>query len=114
MRRFRHCSPVGPGDQISPRSTARVMHCGHATTVSQRIGVEMSRTAQQAVKADGEGWTRVGATIFSLDRHSNGWLSAAQMKATRTYTMGSRADAVVATRDRIAEAAKALFFEHAY
>jgi AcrR family transcriptional regulator len=36
------------------------------------------------------------------------------MKATRTYTMGSRADAVVATRDRIAQAAKALFFEHAY
>ena len=36
------------------------------------------------------------------------------MKTTRTYTMGSRADAVVATRDRIARAAKALFFEHAY
>ena len=36
------------------------------------------------------------------------------MKATRTYTMGSRADAVAATRDRIARAAAALFLEHAY
>ena len=36
------------------------------------------------------------------------------MKATRTYTMGSRADAVVATRDRIAHAAKDLFLERAY
>ena len=36
------------------------------------------------------------------------------MKSTRTYTMGSRADGVVATRDRIARAAKALFLERAY
>jgi AcrR family transcriptional regulator len=36
------------------------------------------------------------------------------MKATRTYTMGSRADAVVATRDRIVAAARALFIEHSY
>jgi AcrR family transcriptional regulator len=36
------------------------------------------------------------------------------MKATRTYTMGSRADAVGATRDRIVQAAKELFLEDAY
>jgi AcrR family transcriptional regulator len=36
------------------------------------------------------------------------------MKATRTYTMGSRGDAVLATRDRIAHAAKDLFLERAY
>ena len=36
------------------------------------------------------------------------------MKSTRTYTMGSRADGVAATRDRIAHAAAALFLEHPY
>ena len=36
------------------------------------------------------------------------------MKATRTYTMGSRAEAVAATRDRIARQAAALFLEHPY
>ncbi len=36
------------------------------------------------------------------------------MKATRTYTMGSRAEAVAATRDRIAREAAALFLEHPY
>ena len=36
------------------------------------------------------------------------------MKATRTYTMGSRAEAVAATRERIAREAVALFLEHAY
>ncbi len=35
------------------------------------------------------------------------------MKA-RTYTMGSRADTVAATRERIAREAMALFLEHAY
>ena len=36
------------------------------------------------------------------------------MKLTRTYTMGSRADGVTATRERIARAAMALFLEHPY
>jgi len=36
------------------------------------------------------------------------------MKATRTYTMGSRAEATAATRDRIAREAAALFIEHPY
>lgn len=36
------------------------------------------------------------------------------MKTTRTYTMGTRADAVSATRDRIVRAAMSLFLEHAY
>lgn len=36
------------------------------------------------------------------------------MKSTRTYTMGTRADGVAATRDRIARAATALFLERAY
>jgi AcrR family transcriptional regulator len=36
------------------------------------------------------------------------------MKSTRTYTMGSRADGVAATRERIARAAMALFLEHPY
>jgi AcrR family transcriptional regulator len=36
------------------------------------------------------------------------------MKTTRTYTMGSRAEGVTATRERIARAAAALFLEHAY
>jgi AcrR family transcriptional regulator len=36
------------------------------------------------------------------------------MKATRTYTMGSRADGVTATRQRIAQAATSLFLEHPY
>ena len=36
------------------------------------------------------------------------------MKASRTYTMGARADAVVATRERIVAVAVGLFYEHAY
>jgi AcrR family transcriptional regulator len=36
------------------------------------------------------------------------------MKASRTYTMGARADAVVATRERIVTVAVGLFYEHAY
>ena len=36
------------------------------------------------------------------------------MKVARPYTMRARADAVEATRDRIVDAAMALFFEHAY
>jgi len=36
------------------------------------------------------------------------------MKATRTYTMGSRADTVAATRERIAREAAALFLQYAY
>ena len=36
------------------------------------------------------------------------------MKATRTYTMGTRADGVAATRERIARSAAALFLEHPY
>jgi len=36
------------------------------------------------------------------------------MKATRTYTMGSRAEAAAATRERIAREASDLFIEHPY
>ena len=36
------------------------------------------------------------------------------MKSTRTYTMGSRAEAAAATRDRIAREAAALFIEHPF
>ena len=36
------------------------------------------------------------------------------MKVSRTYTMGARADAVVATRERIVDVATRLFFEHAF
>jgi AcrR family transcriptional regulator len=36
------------------------------------------------------------------------------MKATRPYTMSSRADTVAATRERIVREAMALFLEHAY
>jgi AcrR family transcriptional regulator len=36
------------------------------------------------------------------------------MKSTRIYTMGTRADGVVATRERIASAAAELFLEHPY
>ena len=36
------------------------------------------------------------------------------MKSNRTYTMGSRADTVTATRERIARQAMALFLEHTY
>ena len=36
------------------------------------------------------------------------------MKVSRPYTMGARADAVVATRDRIVAVAVGLFYEHAY
>lgn len=36
------------------------------------------------------------------------------MKSPRTYEMSARADAVIATRDRIARAAMALFLEHSY
>ena len=36
------------------------------------------------------------------------------MKATRTYTMGSRAEAAAATRERIARGAADLFIDHPY
>ena len=36
------------------------------------------------------------------------------MKATRTYTMGTRADGVAATRERIVTAAATLFLEHPF
>ncbi len=36
------------------------------------------------------------------------------MKSTRTYSMGTRAGAAAATRERIARQAMALFLEHAY
>jgi AcrR family transcriptional regulator len=36
------------------------------------------------------------------------------MKATRTYTMGTRADGVATTRERIVTAAAALFLEHPF